>query len=119
MENIYFNEYQEKMPACIRKRQAGCPHVAVIPALTVENTSGLKGLADCFVHVSTTNQTFYIDDKKRTLIVWAGPVESNNYDYETNPLKLRGQVCYDFAENRAIYFNKTGQYRIITLTSGE
>jgi hypothetical protein len=89
--------------------------VAVIPAITVEDVSGIKNIADCFVHVSNINTTFYIDDKHRMMITWAGPVEANDYDYENNPLNLRSQVVYDFENNRAIYYNKIGEYRVITL----
>lgn len=117
--SIKFSEYKDVVPGCIRKTNPGCPHIAVIPAITCDTVEGVKGLADCFVHVATINTTYYIDDKHRIIIVWAGPVEVDNYDYEENPLKLRSQTCYDFANNRMIYFNKTGQYRIVELTSGE
>jgi hypothetical protein len=90
--------------------------VAVIPTVVVETTDGLKELADCFVHVANINTTFYIDDKHRSIITWAGPVEVNDYDYEANPLKLRSQTVYDFQNNRAIVYNKTGAYRLIELT---
>jgi hypothetical protein len=89
--------------------------VAVIPAITVEDVSGIKNIADCFVHVSNINTTFYIDDKHRMMITWAGPVEANDYDYENNPLNLRSQTVYDFENHRAIYYNKIGEYRVITL----
>lgn len=89
--------------------------VAVIPAITVEDVSGIKNIADCFVHVSNINTTFYIDDKHRMMITWAGPVEANDYDYENNPLNLRSQTVYDFSNNRAVYYNKIGEYRVITL----
>jgi len=99
----------------IRYREPGCPMVAVIPAITVDDVSGIKNIADCFVHVSNINTTFYIDDKHRMMITWAGPVEADDYDYKNNPLHLRSQTVYDFSNNRAIYYNKTGEYRVITL----
>ena len=89
--------------------------IAVIPSVTVEETSNLKDLADCFVKVSNINTTFYIDDKHRITLIWAGPVEVDGYDYENNPLGLRSQTVYDFENNRAIFYNKTGEYRLITL----
>ena len=89
--------------------------VAVIPSVTVESKENLKDLADCFVHVTNINTTFYIDDKHRVMITWAGPVEIDDYDYQNNPLGLRSQTVYDFENNRAIYYNKTGGYRLITL----
>lgn len=97
----------------IRFKNPECPMNAVIPAVTVEDVSGIKNLADCFVHVANINTTFYIDDKHRMMITWAGPVEADNYDYENNPLGLRSQMVYDFANNRAIYFNKVGEYKMI------
>lgn len=113
--NITFSEYKGKACGCVRKTQPTCPPQAVIPAVVVDNTTGLTGLSDCFVHVANINTTFYIDDKHRLLITWAGPVEADNYDYENNPLRLRSQTVYDFANNRAIYFNKSGAYKIIDL----
>lgn len=109
-------EYGCKHNGCIRPIKPECPYEAVIPLVTVETTSNLKDLADCFAHVSSTNTTFYIDDKHRMTITWAGPVEVDDYDYTNNPLNLRAQTVYDFQNNRAIYYNKSGQYRLITLT---
>lgn len=109
-------EYGCKHNACIRQVEPSCPYTAVIPSITVESVSNLKDLADCFVHVSSTNTTFYIDDKHRITTIWAGPVDIDGYNYAENPLNLRGQTVYDFANNRAIYYNSRGQYRLITLT---
>lgn len=117
--NVKFCEYGRKVSGCLRSVEPGCPMQAVIPSVVVDDVSGLKNLADCFVHVTSINTTFYIDDKHRTMVTWAGPVEYDNYDYESNPLGLRSQTVYDFANNVAIYFNKTGGYRKITLTEEE
>ena len=114
-KEVNFCEYGPKAPGCIRNVQPGCPMHAVIPSVVVEDVSGLKNLADCFVHVANINTTFYIDDKHRVMVTWAGPVEVDNYDYATNPLGLRSQTAYDFRNNLAIYYNKTGEYRLITL----
>lgn len=92
---------------------------AVIPAITVEDISGIRNIADCFVHVKNINTTFYIDDKHRMMITWAGPVEAEDYDYTTNPLGLRSQTVYDFTNNRGIYYNKVGEYRVFALGSAE
>lgn len=105
-------EYGCKHKACIRVKDPDCPYEAVIPMVTVENIDNIKSLADCFVHVSSINTTFYIDDKHRMTITWAGPVEADGYDYENNPLNLRSQTVYDFENRRAIYFNDRGQYMI-------
>lgn len=93
--------------------------VAVIPTVVIDTVDGMKELADCFVHVSNINTTFYIDDKHRSIITWAGPVEIDGYDYENNPLRLRSQMVYDFENDLAIYFNKTGNYRLIALIPDE
>ena len=106
-------EYCAKFPGIIEKmNESKCPHTCVIPYLTVDNADGIKNVAACFVHVLQTNTTYYIDDKHRIGIVWAGPVEYNNYDYANNPLKLRSQQVWDFENNRVIYYNKTGGYKI-------
>lgn len=117
--NKRFNEYGKCARAGIRNVAPSCKDIAVIPSVTVENTAGLKGLADCFVHVNDNNTTYYIDDKGRMMIVWAGPVEADGYDYENNPKRLRSQLMFDFANNRAVYYNALGAYRVFSLTSGE
>lgn len=99
----------------IRHKNPECPMVAVIPAITVADMTGIKNIADCFVHVENINTTFYVDDKHRLMITWAGPVEYDNYDYVSNPLRLRSQTVYDFLNNRAVFYNKLGEYRIIEL----
>lgn len=117
--DITFKEYGDKVPGCIRAVEPECPYVAVIPSVTVSDKSGLKQLADCFVHVANINTTYYIDDKKRITKIWAGPVEADDYDIEANELGLRSQWVYDFANNIGAYYNAVGQYRTITLTEGD
>lgn len=104
-------EYGPMASGCIREVKPGCPYKAVIPTLTVEDKSNLKDLADCFVHVSNINTTFYIDDKHRTIVTWAGPVEYDNYDLDANTLGLRSQFLIDHANDYAAYYNKTGEYQ--------
>lgn len=70
------NEYRYTMPACIRNKQPDCLAKAVIPSVTVETVDGITNLANCFVHVTGINTTFYIDDKHRPMIIWAGDVEA-------------------------------------------
>lgn len=119
-------EYGCKHNACIRQKNPECPYTAVIPAVTVEHTSNLKDLADCFVHVSDTNTTFYIDDKHRMMVTWAGPVEFDadpnwtEQDWEEhiigNAEGLRSQFAYykQFSSDNneyvitAFYYDKTG-----------
>ncbi len=69
------NEYHHTMPACIRNKQPDCTAKAVIPSITVDTVDGITNLANCFVHVTSNNTTYYIDDKHRPIITWAGDVE--------------------------------------------
>lgn len=117
-DTIQFKEYGKKVPGCLRAVEPKCPFVAVIPSITVSDKTGMKNLADCLVHVANVNTTYYIDDKKRITKVWAGPVEADNYDLDSNELGLRSQWVYDFANNIGAYYNAIGQYRTITLTEG-
>lgn len=78
----------------IKKDVDPCKSCAVIPSITVETVDGLTDLANCLVHVTNINTTFYVDDKHRPMITWAGAVEVDAYDIETNPLGLRAQDCY-------------------------
>lgn len=110
------NDFDNKVPGCIRVQQPKCPFVAVIPTLTVDDMSNVKGLADCFVHIANINTTLYIDDQHRYIMTYAGPVFVDDYDYANNPLRLRGQSCYDFRNNREIIYDLTGQFRIKALT---
>ena len=93
----------KKVPGCIRVQQPKCPFVAVIPTVTVEDNSGLKELADCFVHVLNINTTYYIDDKHRIITIWQGPVEVDSpEDVQTeeqfmefvHSFNLRSQFLY-------------------------
>lgn len=115
------------MPACIRNKQPDCTAQAVIPSITVNDTNGLTNLANCFVHVTSINTTFYIDDKHRPMIVWAGNVEVDlPADVQTpeqwtefiNSFGLRSQFLYvkfisqDIVPMEVIdafYFTKTGK----------
>ena len=115
---VNFCEYGRAVPGCIRGRAPECPMQAVIPSVVVESVSNLKNLADCFVHVTDINTTFYIDDKHRTSITWAGPVEYDDYDLDANTLGLRSQFLIDFANNRGAYYNKTGNYQIFNFGNG-
>lgn len=103
-------EYCGRMPACIKSQQTGCLAKAVIPSVTVETIDGITSLANCFVHVININTTFYVDDKHRVMITWAGPVEVNEYDIEANALGLRSQTCYTTVDGvyAEVYFDKQG-----------
>lgn len=113
------NDFDKKVPGCIRVQHPKCPFVAVISTMTVDDIRNAKGLADCLVHVENINTTLYIDDQHRYIMTYAGPVFIDDYDYATNPLRLRGQSCYDFKNNREIIYDFYGSFRIKTLTEGE
>ena len=103
------------MPAHIRKwAKPQCPVKAVIPLVEVPTTDRIKTLSNCFVHVQSTNTTYYIDNQHRFIICWSGPVFADNYDYEENPLQLRGQIVPDLANNRVIVYDNTGEFMVIT-----
>lgn len=113
------------MPACIRNKQPDCLAKAVIPATTVETTDGITNLANCFVHVTSINTTFYIDDKHRPMMVWAGNVEvelpaevqtNEQWDEFIRSFNLREQhlnVRFEDTESHkrmidSFYFDRTG-----------
>lgn len=106
----------KKVPGCIRVQHPRCPFVAVIATETVKTIDIAKGLADCLVHVTDINTTFYIDAQHRFVRTFAGPVFIEDYDYQTNPLRLSGQSCYDFKNNREIIYDFSGNYRLKALT---
>lgn len=102
-------EYGPKVCGAIRPGEPKCPYQAVIPTLTVESVSNLKDLADCFVHVSDINTTFYIDDKHRVVITWAGPVDIPGYDMEGNPNNYRDQIVTDTEAKAAVIYDRSGK----------
>lgn len=124
--NCCMNEYRYKMPACIENKNPDCKAQAVIPSITVETVDGITNLANCFVHVSSINTTFYIDDKHRPLIVWAGDVEADlpsdvqtqeQFDDFVRGFKLRNQFLYVKFDRQddhrkiiqSFYFDRTGR----------
>lgn len=108
-------EYCGKMPACIKKESRQCQAKAVIPAITTETADNITALANCFVHVTEINTTFYVDDKHRPIITWAGPVEIANYDIQTNPKNLRSQLCFTTVNGayKEVYFDRLGVAHIM------
>ena len=108
-KDIKFCEYGRMANGCIREKQPGCPMQAVIPSVTVESIEGIKNLADCLVHVSDINTTFYIDDKHRPIITWAGPIDIPGYDMEGNPNNYRDQIVTDVANQIAVIYDKSGK----------
>lgn len=108
-KDIKFCEYGRMANGCIREKQPGCPMQAVIPSVTVESIEGIKNLADCLVHVSDINTTFYIDDKHRPIITWAGPIDIPGYDMKSNPNNYRDQIVTDVANQMAVIYDKSGK----------
>lgn len=122
-------EYRYKVKGCIRNKNPECPYNCVIASVTIETIDGITNLADCFVHVTNINTTFYIDDKHRITTIWAGPVEMPWPVFDTpeeetqflidNELGLRSQFLYlsnidtTVTPNRKVivsfYYDKTGK----------
>lgn len=90
--------------------ERSCPY-----AITVQDVRVVKSMANCFVYVQPINTTYYVDSQHQITIVSSGPVFIDSYNFVANPLNLRSQTCYDFANNRAIHYNKQGEYRITNL----
>lgn len=124
--NCCMNEYRYKMPACIRNKNPDCTAQAVIPSITVETVDGLTNLANCFVHVTSINTTYYVDDKHRPMMVWAGDVEvqaptdittSEEFSEFVESFSLKSQFLYvkfyNETDNKnmieVFYFDKTGR----------
>lgn len=93
----------------IKEVEPDCTHKAVIPSVTVDSVEGITNLANCFVHVNDINTTFYIDDKHRVMITWAGPVDIPGYDMEHNPEGFRDQIVTDKEKNIAVIYDKHGK----------
>ena len=121
-----FNEYDYKMNACIRRKQPDCTAQAVIPAVTIETTDGLINYSNAFVHVTSTNTTYYVDDKHTPIIVWAGNIEVDlpstvdtpeEFEAFVRSFSLRSQYLnvkfYNQEQQKyyidSFYFDRTGQ----------
>lgn len=87
-----------------------CPEV-----IEVQSIEMVKQQANAFVKVEPTNTTYYVDGTHKVITLYAGPVYYPGYNYIENPLNLREQTCYDFENNVAYHYNKTGKYRVIKL----
>lgn len=118
-DSVVLDEYGKKVPGCFRPCKPHCPYTAVIPSITIDTKDGLRDIADCLVHVTSVNTTYYIDDKHRIMTVWAGPVEVDDYDYEENPLGLRSQYVIDRESGRMVYYNAVGDYSVMPLVEPE
>lgn len=83
--------------------------------VSVQSVLDIKQLANVFVYVIENNTTYYVDCQHLITIIYSGPVFIDNYDYQTNPHNLRAQTVYDFANNMAIHYSPTGEYRLSVL----
>lgn len=83
--------------------------------VSVQTVQDIKQLANVFVYVINNNTTYFIDNSRQITIISSGPVFADNYDYVTNPRNLRAQTVYDFANNMAIHYGPTGDYRVSVL----
>ncbi len=102
------SEYPCKKLACIKSQKPDCLAAAVIPSITVETADGLTNLSNCLVHVISDNTTYYVDDKHRIMITWAGPVNIPGYDMEHNPNGYRDQIVTDTEAQIAVIYDKNG-----------
>lgn len=93
----------------IKEMGPTCDSTAVIPSVTVESVEGITNLANCLVHVEDINTTFYVDDKHRVMITWAGPVDIPGYDMENNPNGYRDQIVTDIEKGIAVIYDKHGK----------
>lgn len=102
------NEYCGCKLGRIKEVEPTCDSTAVIPSITVESVEGITNLANCLVHVEDINTTFYVDDKHRVMITWAGPVNIPGYDIEGNPNHYKDQIVMDTEAGIAVIYDKHG-----------
>ena len=103
------NEYCGCKLGRIKEIEPTCDSTAVIPSITVESVEGITNLANCLVHVNDINTTFYVDDKHRVMITWAGPVDIPGYDMENNPNGYRDQIITDIEKGIAVIYDRHGK----------
>lgn len=90
-----------------------------IEVVTVDTPAGIKGLSNCVVYVLSNATSYFVNSKHNITVISSMPVFVPDYDYVANPRKLRNQVCYDFANDRAIIYDASGDYRLMALTGGK
>ena len=106
--DVCMHEYCGCKLGRIKEMEPTCDSTAVIPSITVESVEGITNLANCLVHVEDINTTFYVDDKHRVMITWAGPVDIPGYDMENNPNGYRDQILTDIERGLAVIYDKHG-----------
>lgn len=110
------DEYCCPKLASIEAGEPDCKNKAVIPSVTVESVEGITNLANCLVHVNDINTTFYVDDKHRVMITWAGPVNIPGYDMKNNPNGYRDQIVTDVENEIAVIYDKHGNGYLFGIT---
>ena len=93
----------------IKEIEPTCDSTAVIPSITVDSIEGITNLANCLVHVNSTNTTYYVDDKHRIMITWAGPVNIPGYDMAKNPNHYKNQIVTDTDAKIAVIYDNNGR----------
>lgn len=83
--------------------------------VVVQSLEGIKGLSNAFVYVESINTTFFVSPCHEITVISSAPVFVDNYSADVNPLNLRGQTVYDFANNVGYVYNEAGEYRAIEL----
>lgn len=114
--NCCMNEYCGCKLGRIKEMDPTCDSTAVIPSITVDSIEGITNLANCLVHVTSNNTTYYVDDKHRIVITWAGPVDIPGYDMETNPNKYKDQIVTDIEKGVAVIYDKHGKGYLFGIT---
>ena len=107
--DAWMSEYCGCKLGRIKEIEPTCDSTAVIPSITVESVEGITNLANCLVHVNDINTTFYVDDKHRVMITWAGPVDIPGYDMKNNPNGYRDQIVTDIEKGIAVIYDKHGK----------
>lgn len=102
------NEYCGCKLGRIKEIEPTCDSTAVIPSITVQSVEGITNLANCLVHVEDINTTFYVDDKHRVMITWAGPVDIPGYNMVSNPSHYKDQIVTDIEKGIAVIYDKHG-----------
>lgn len=83
--------------------------------IVTQNTEGVKGLANAFVHVIGTNSTYFINGCHEITEISQGLVFEDGYDADANKLGIRKGYVADFENNKLYLYNARGEYRTIKL----
>lgn len=87
--------------------------------VVVQSIEGIKGLSNAFVYVESIRTCFFVDSCHSITVISSSDVYVDHYPAAQNPLNLRGQTLYDFAENVGYVYNEAGDYRVIELKEAQ